>query len=64
MRGIKTVWAPGIDHAGIATQVIVEKKLWKEKQLTRHDIGRDQFAKEVWKWKKEKESIIRKYLKY
>lgn len=51
MRGYETLWLPGCDHAGIATQVVVEKKLWKEKKQTRHDIGREAFIQEVWKWK-------------
>nr|CDS31133.1 valyl tRNA synthetase [Hymenolepis microstoma] len=54
MRGEITLWVPGCDHAGIATQVVVEKKLWRERQLTRHDIGREAFLKEVWQWKNEK----------
>ncbi|KAL5105185.1 Valine--tRNA ligase [Taenia crassiceps] len=54
MRGDITVWVPGCDHAGIATQVVVEKKLWRDQQVTRHDIGREAFVKEVWKWKDEK----------
>lgn len=49
-----TVWIPGTDHAGIATQVVVEKMLMKEKGLTRHQIGREKFIEEVWKWKNEK----------
>jgi hypothetical protein len=47
-----------MDHAGIATQVVVEKKLWQEQKLTRHDIGRDRFVEEVWKWKEEKAKLI------
>lgn len=58
MKGVETLWVPGMDHAGIATQVVVEKKLWKEKGLTRHDIGREQFEEEVWKWKHEKAAVI------
>eukprot|EP00117_Sycon_ciliatum_P046551 scpid27278/ scgid33326/ Valine--tRNA ligase; Valyl-tRNA synthetase len=54
MRGDETLWNPGCDHAGIATQVVVEKKLKRERNLTRHDIGREEFVKEVWKWKNEK----------
>ncbi|XP_071489164.1 valine--tRNA ligase-like [Diadema antillarum] len=54
MKGKVCLWNPGCDHAGIATQVVVEKKLWREKKLSRHDIGRDKFVKEVWKWKNEK----------
>ncbi|KAG9472146.1 hypothetical protein GDO78_021153 [Eleutherodactylus coqui] len=54
MRGELTLWNPGCDHAGIATQVVVEKKLWREQKKTRHDLGRGRFIEEVWKWKGEK----------
>lgn len=60
MRGVNSLWIPGMDHAGIATQVIVEKKLWNERQLTRHDLGRESFVNEIWKWKNEKSTKIRK----
>ncbi|KAF5205804.1 Valine--trna ligase, partial [Thalictrum thalictroides] len=53
MSGYNTLWVPGMDHAGIATQVVVEKKLMREGKLTRHDIGREKFVSEVWKWKTE-----------
>ena len=42
MRGDEVVWVPGTDHAGIATQVIVEKALWAEEKRTRHELGRDE----------------------
>ncbi|VAH73821.1 unnamed protein product [Triticum turgidum subsp. durum] len=51
MSGYNALWVPGVDHAGIATQVVVEKKLMRERKLTRHDIGRDKFISEVLKWK-------------
>ncbi|KAJ1679950.1 valine--tRNA ligase, partial [Spiromyces aspiralis] len=51
MRGVTTLFSPGMDHAGISTQVVVENRLWKEKGLTRHDLGREKFVEEVWKWK-------------
>ncbi|XP_018335932.1 valine--tRNA ligase [Agrilus planipennis] len=54
MRGKTTLWNPGCDHAGIATQVVVEKKIWREEKKTRHDIGREAFIKRVWDWKNEK----------
>ncbi|MBU2544995.1 valine--tRNA ligase [Patescibacteria group bacterium] len=57
MQGYKTLWLPGTDHAGIATQNVVEKKLKKEGK-TRFDLGRDEFIDEVWKWKEEKGSAI------
>lgn len=53
MSGFMTLWNPGCDHAGIATQVVVEKKLWREEKKTRHDIGRENFVKKVWEWKNE-----------
>ncbi|RWS27928.1 valine--tRNA ligase-like protein [Leptotrombidium deliense] len=58
MKGRTTIWVPGCDHAGIATQVVVEKKIWREQKLTRHDLGRDKFVDEVWKWKNEKGNRI------
>ncbi|XP_065161929.1 valine--tRNA ligase [Atheta coriaria] len=54
MKGRTTLWNPGCDHAGIATQVVVEKKLWREEKKTRHDIGRENFIKKIWTWKNEK----------
>ncbi|XP_052146123.1 valine--tRNA ligase, mitochondrial 1-like [Oryza glaberrima] len=53
MSGYNALWVPGVDHAGIATQVVVEKKLMRERNLTRHDIGREEFVSEVLKWKDE-----------
>lgn len=53
MNGKTTLWNPGCDHAGIATQVVVEKKLWREEQKTRHDLGREKFVDKIWEWKRE-----------
>ncbi|KAI7913008.1 valyl-tRNA synthetase [Pyricularia oryzae] len=53
MRGKTTLWVPGCDHAGIATQTVVEKMLWKSEQKTRHDLGRPDFISKVWEWKGE-----------
>ncbi|KAL9243450.1 hypothetical protein vseg_017336 [Gypsophila vaccaria] len=53
MSGYNTLWVPGMDHAGIATQVVVEKRIMRERKLTRHDLGRENFVTEVWKWKDE-----------
>ncbi|MBU0636806.1 valine--tRNA ligase, partial [Patescibacteria group bacterium] len=58
MKGYKTLWLPGTDHAAIATQNVVEKKLFKEQGLTRHNLGREKFLKEVWKFLKETQAII------
>ncbi|KAL2530928.1 Valine--tRNA ligase [Forsythia ovata] len=63
MSGYNTLWVPGTDHAGIATQVVVEKKIMREKKLTRHDIGREGFVAEVWKWKNEYGGTILKQLR-
>lgn len=52
MSGYNTMWLPGTDHAGIATQAVVEKEL-KKKNITRHQLGREKFVEEVWKWKNE-----------
>ncbi|XP_069880297.1 valine--tRNA ligase, mitochondrial isoform X1 [Dipodomys merriami] len=54
MRGDRVLWVPGSDHAGIATQAVVEKQLWKEQGVRRHELGREDFLKEVWQWKEEK----------
>jgi len=53
MCGHVTLWVPGVDHAGIATQTVVEQKLWHEQKLTRHALGRRHFVDEVNKWKDE-----------
>ncbi|GAM23020.1 hypothetical protein SAMD00019534_061950 [Acytostelium subglobosum LB1] len=53
MKGEIALWVPGTDHAGIATQVVVEKKLARERNITRHDLGREAFINEVWTWKNE-----------
>jgi len=50
MRGYRTLWLPGTDHAGIATQVVVERELAKQK-LTRQQLGREEFERRVWEWK-------------
>ncbi|XP_066148110.1 valine--tRNA ligase [Euwallacea fornicatus] len=63
MSGYMTLWNPGCDHAGIATQVVVEKKLWRDEKKTRHDIGRENFVKKVWDWKNEKGNRIYHQLK-
>ncbi len=62
MTGHEALWVPGTDHAGIATQNVVERKLSKEKK-SRHDLGRDKFIEEVWKWKKEHHATISSQLK-
>ena len=58
MQGYPTLWIPGTDHAGIATQIKVEENLRKEKGLTRHDLGREKFLELVWDWKNKYGSYI------
>src|SRR5881227_3323356 len=63
MDGKEVLWLPRTDHAGIATQVIVEKQLRKEQKKTRFDLGREEFQKRVWQWKEKHGSIIIEQLK-
>jgi valyl-tRNA synthetase len=63
MDGKEVLWLPGTDHAGIATQVMVEKQLKKEEKKSRHDLGRDEFLKRVWVWKEKHGGIIINQLK-
>ena len=58
MRGYDTLWQPGQDHAGIATQLQVEKKLKAEEGLKRTDLSREDFLNRVWAWKEEKGGTI------
>ena len=62
MNGYETLWQPGTDHAGIATQAIVEKNL-AEKNINKNDIGREKFIKKVWEWKAESGGLILEQLK-
>jgi valyl-tRNA synthetase len=62
MTGVPTLWIPGVDHAGIATQNVVEKQLAKENK-TRHDIGREALIDKIWDWKEEKGGRIIEQLK-
>jgi valyl-tRNA synthetase len=58
MQGRVALWMPGTDHAGIATQAVVERRMLEEEGLTRHDIGRDALVERIWKWKDEYEVRI------
>jgi valyl-tRNA synthetase len=53
MQGYETLWLPGMDHAGIATQNVVERQLAKRDGVSRHDLGREAFVAKVWEWKAE-----------
>jgi len=63
MLGYNVLWLPGVDHAGIATQMVVERNLKSERGLTRHELGRDKFLEEVWAWKGKSEKTIITQLK-
>ena len=62
MRGHNTLWLPGTDHAGIATQIVVERQLQGSGQ-TRHDLGRKNFVAKVWEWKEESGSTITRQMR-
>ncbi len=57
MRGFNTAWIPGTDHAGIATQIVVERQL-DAQRVSRHDLGREKFLEKVWEWKEQSGSTI------
>ncbi|MFN9805774.1 MAG: valine--tRNA ligase, partial [Betaproteobacteria bacterium] len=57
MRGFNTLWVPGVDHAGIATQIVVERQL-QAQGVTRHDLGRERFQQRVWGWKEQSGGTI------
>ncbi|WP_462152064.1 valine--tRNA ligase [Pseudoalteromonas xiamenensis] len=63
MNGNNTLWQVGTDHAGIATQMVVERKLAAEEGKSRHDLGRDEFIKKVWEWKGESGGTITRQLR-
>ncbi|XP_062865966.1 valine--tRNA ligase, mitochondrial [Trichomycterus rosablanca] len=63
MQGYKVLWVPGCDHAGIATQSVVERKLLREQRKHRRDYSREEFLQEVWRWKNEKGDEIYNQLK-
>ncbi|ATO30841.1 valine--tRNA ligase [Mycoplasmopsis bovirhinis] len=60
LKGYDVMWIPGMDHAGIATQSKVEDVIYNQTGKTRHDLGREQFLKQIWSWKEEYASLFRK----
>ena len=62
MKGFNVLWQPGTDHAGIATQMVVERQLEQEGR-TKHDLGRDKFVERVWEWKEESGSTITRQMR-
>lgn len=63
MQGFNTLWMPGTDHAGIATQAVVERRLKEEENKTRHDLGREKLVERIWAWKEQYETRILGQLK-
>lgn len=63
MQGFNTLWMPGTDHAGIATQAVVERRLLEEEKKSRHDLGREGLVERIWKWKEQYEARILGQLK-
>ncbi len=63
MVGDEVLWLPGTDHAGIATQAVVEKRLFQERNVRRVELGRERFQEEVWKWKEEYGGTILRQLR-
>ncbi|MBD2858168.1 valine--tRNA ligase [Spongiibacter sp. KMU-158] len=63
MKGSNTLWQVGTDHAGIATQMVVERKLAAEENKTRHDLGREAFVDKIWEWKEESGGTITRQLR-
>jgi len=63
MDGKEVLWLPGTDHAGIATEGMVSKQIWKEEKKSKRDIGREEFIKRVWQWKEKHGGIIIEQLK-
>ncbi|MCX7626857.1 MAG: valine--tRNA ligase [Methylophilaceae bacterium] len=62
MRGANTLWQPGTDHAGIATQIVVERQL-EQQGISRHDLGREKFLEKVWEWKAHSGSTITRQMR-
>ena len=62
MQGYNALWMPGTDHAGIATQAVVERRLIEQEGKTRHDLGREELVRRIWRWKEEYADRILKQL--
>src|ERR1700756_1326332 len=56
MQGYNALWIPGTDHAGIATQAVVERRIYQEEQKNRHDLGREELVRRIWQWKDQYEA--------
>lgn len=63
MQGKTVLYTPGFDHAGISTQSVVEKRLWKDQKLTRHDLGREKMVEKIFEWKDQYQARITKQMR-
>jgi valyl-tRNA synthetase len=63
MQGRKSLWVPGTDHAGIATQAVVERRIFQNEHKSRHDLGRDELVRRIWAWREECGDIILQQLR-
>src|SRR4051812_44683957 len=63
MQGFKALWLPGTDHAGIATQVVVEKQPPQEEKVTRTQLGREEFERRVWAWREHSGGTIQRQIR-
>jgi valyl-tRNA synthetase len=63
MQGRKSLWVPGTDHAGIATQAVVERRIFQQEHKTRHDLGREELVRRIWAWRQECGDIILQQLR-
>jgi valyl-tRNA synthetase len=63
MQGYNALWVPGTDHAGIATQAVVERLIQQQEKKTRHDLGREELVKRIWQWKEQYEARILRQLR-
>ena len=63
MQGYDTLWQPGQDHAGIATQMVVERNLEKKDNISREELGREKFLEKIWEWKNQSGGMIIEQLK-
>ncbi|HET6442219.1 MAG TPA: valine--tRNA ligase, partial [Phycisphaerae bacterium] len=63
MQGRKTLWLPGMDHAGIATQAVVERRMFEEEKKTRHDVGREELVRRIWAWRERSGDLILEQLR-
>jgi valyl-tRNA synthetase len=63
MKGVPTLWVPGTDHAGIATQLVVEKDLLRTEEVTREELGREEFVRRTWEWKNKYGGIITRQIR-